>query len=86
MVQIANPTRGRGRDLEEILARRQANCKRMNEQYDGPSYEPEVFIDWPVSISERIAFYTIAKCGVVTVVRDGMNLTPFEYVVCRQGA
>lgn len=85
MVQIANPARGRGRDLDEIQAEIQASCKRINEQFGRPGYEPIVYIDRAVSISERMAFYTIAECVVVTAVRDGMNLTPYEYIVCRQG-
>ncbi|KAF9603090.1 hypothetical protein IFM89_033815 [Coptis chinensis] len=32
-----------------------------------------------------MAFYAIAECVVVTAVREGMNLTPYEYIVCRQG-
>ncbi|RVW83817.1 putative alpha,alpha-trehalose-phosphate synthase [UDP-forming] 7 [Vitis vinifera] len=35
--------------------------------------------------SEKAAFYTIAECVVVTAVRDGMNLIPYEYIVSRQG-
>ena len=34
---------------------------------------------------ERAALYSIADCAVVTATRDGMNLVPYEYVVCRQG-
>ena len=34
---------------------------------------------------ERAALYSIAECAVVTATRDGMNLVPYEYVVCRQG-
>ncbi|KAF5183889.1 Alpha,alpha-trehalose-phosphate synthase [UDP-forming] [Thalictrum thalictroides] len=85
LVQIANPARGRGRDLDEIQAEIQASCKRINDQFGKPGYEPIVFIDKPVSISERMAYYTIAECVVVTAVRDGMNLTPYEYIACRQG-
>ncbi|KAL8503859.1 hypothetical protein ACS0TY_022543 [Phlomoides rotata] len=32
-----------------------------------------------------MAYYSIAECVVVTAVRDGMNLTPYEYIVCREG-
>ncbi|XWS18539.1 hypothetical protein CRYUN_Cryun32bG0053500 [Craigia yunnanensis] len=85
LVQITNPARGRGKDLEEIQAEIQASCKRINETFGQPGYEPIVFIDRPVSLSERVAYYTIAECVVVTAVRDGMNLTPYEYIVCRQG-
>ncbi|CAK9321126.1 unnamed protein product [Citrullus colocynthis] len=84
-IQIANPARGRGKDLEEIQDEIQECCKRINETFGQPNYEPIVFIDRPVSLTERAAYYTVAECVVVTAVRDGMNLTPYEYVVCRQG-
>lgn len=85
LVQIVNPSRGGGLYLEEIHAEIKETCERINKKFGRPGYEPIVFIDRPVSISERVAFYTIAECVVVTAVRDGMNLTPYEYVVCRQG-
>ncbi|CAL9015723.1 unnamed protein product [Prunus brigantina] len=85
LIQIANPARGRGKDLEETQAEIQASIKRINEKFGQPGYEPIVFIDRPVSLSERVAYYTIAECVVVTAVRDGMNLIPYEYIVCRQG-
>ncbi|CAA2989727.1 probable alpha,alpha-trehalose-phosphate synthase [UDP-forming] 7 [Olea europaea var. sylvestris] len=85
LVQIANPARGKGKDLEEIQAEIEASCNRINETFRQPGYEPIVFINRPVSLSERAAYYTIAECVVVTAVRDGMNLTPYEYIVSRQG-
>ncbi|XP_056175555.1 probable alpha,alpha-trehalose-phosphate synthase [UDP-forming] 7 [Syzygium oleosum] len=85
LVQIANPARGKGSDLEEIRAEIHGSCKRINETFGRPGYEPVVFIDRPVSLSERAAYYTVAECLVVTAVRDGMNLTPYEYIVCREG-
>lgn len=85
LVQIANPARGRGKDLEEIQLEIQQSCRRINQQFGNADYKPIVFIDWPVSFEERIAYYTIADCVVVTAVRDGMNLTPYEYIVSRQG-
>ncbi|KAG6581373.1 putative alpha,alpha-trehalose-phosphate synthase [UDP-forming] 7, partial [Cucurbita argyrosperma subsp. sororia] len=84
-IQIANPARGKGKDLEEIREEIQECCKRINESFGQTNYEPIVFIDRPVSLAERAAYYTVAECVVVTAVRDGMNLTPYEYVVCRQG-
>ncbi|PSS16355.1 Alpha,alpha-trehalose-phosphate synthase [Actinidia chinensis var. chinensis] len=85
LVQIANPARGRGIGLEEIQAEIQENCKRINEKFGKPGYEPIILIDRPVSASEKIAYYSIAECVVVTAVRDGMNLTPYEYIACREG-
>ncbi|KAK9113843.1 hypothetical protein Syun_020640 [Stephania yunnanensis] len=33
----------------------------------------------------KVAYYAMAECCIVNAVRDGMNLVPYEYVVCRQG-
>lgn len=85
LVQIANPARGKGKDIEEIQEEIQTSVKRINDKFRQPGYEPIVFIDRPVSLSERTAYYSVAECVVVTAVRDGMNLTPYEYIVCRQG-
>nr|XP_009804180.1 PREDICTED: probable alpha,alpha-trehalose-phosphate synthase [UDP-forming] 7 isoform X2 [Nicotiana sylvestris] len=85
LVQIANPARGKGKDLEEIQEEIQTSIKRINDKFRQPGYEPIVFIDRSVSLSERTAYYTVAECVVVTAVRDGMNLTPYEYIVSRQG-
>lgn len=85
LVQIANPARGKGIDLEEIHAEMQESCKRINKEFGNSGYEPVVFIDQCISSSEKMAYYSVAECVVVTAVRDGMNLTPYEYVVCRQG-
>ncbi|CAN4105647.1 unnamed protein product [Withania somnifera] len=85
LVQIANPARGKGKDIEEIKEEIQTSVKRINDKFRQPGYEPIVFIDRPVSLSERTAYYSVAECVVVTAVRDGMNLTPYEYIVCRQG-
>ncbi|MBA0695459.1 hypothetical protein Goari_002085 [Gossypium aridum] len=65
LVQIANPSRGRGKDLEDIQAEIQASCKRINETFGQPGYEPIVLIDRPVSLCERFAYYTIAECVVL---------------------
>ncbi|XP_009411218.2 probable alpha,alpha-trehalose-phosphate synthase [UDP-forming] 7 [Musa acuminata AAA Group] len=85
LVQIANPARGRGKDVESIQEEIVQSCERINKAFGNKGYSPVVFIDRPVPLVERIAFYTIAECVVVTAVRDGMNLTPYEYIVCRQG-
>ncbi|PWZ30011.1 putative alpha,alpha-trehalose-phosphate synthase [UDP-forming] 7 [Zea mays] len=86
LVQIANPARGRGKDLEATQAEIEQSCQRINVDFGQSGYSPVVFINRDVSSVEKVAYYTIAECVVVTAVRDGMNLTPYEYIVCRQGA
>ncbi|KAJ7948462.1 Trehalose-6-phosphate synthase [Quillaja saponaria] len=85
MIQIVNPARGKGIHLEEIRAELQETCRRINRLFGRPGYDPIVLIDNSVPIAEKVAYYSIAECVIVTAVRDGMNLTPYEYIACRQG-
>jgi trehalose 6-phosphate synthase/phosphatase len=85
LVQIANPARGRGREVQEVQSETKAAVRRINEAFGSPGYTPVVLIDRPLQFYERIAYYAIAECCLVTAVRDGMNLIPYEYIICRQG-
>lgn len=84
LVQIANPARGRGRDVEEVQSETHSTAIRINETFGRPGYEPVALIDHPLQFYERIAYYAISECCLVTAVRDGMNLIPYEYIICRQ--
>ncbi|XP_068662648.1 alpha,alpha-trehalose-phosphate synthase [UDP-forming] 6-like [Aristolochia californica] len=85
LVQIANPARGRGKDVKEVQLETYAAVKRINETFGQDGYEPVVLIDEPLQFYERIAYYVAAECCLVTAVRDGMNLIPYEYIISRQG-
>ncbi|KAF3449388.1 hypothetical protein FNV43_RR10116 [Rhamnella rubrinervis] len=85
LVQIANPARGRGKDVQEVQSETHATVSRINKAFGRPGYQPVVLIDIPLQFYERIAYYVIAECCLVTAVRDGMNLIPYEYIICRQG-
>lgn len=88
LVQIANPARGRGRDIDDLQNEAYTIAQRINEEFgnEADGYTPVVLLERQVPLYERIAFYTIAECCVVTAVRDGMNLIPYEYIACRQGS
>ncbi|GAB4857853.1 Sesquithujene synthase A [Ancistrocladus abbreviatus] len=85
LVQIANPARGRGKDVQEVRSETSTTVERINEKFGRPGYKPVILIDTPLQFYERIAYYIIAECCLVTAVRDGMNLIPYEYIICRQG-
>ncbi|PON87455.1 Trehalose-phosphatase [Trema orientale] len=85
LVQIANPARGRGKDVQEVQSETHFTVSRINKAFGRPGYNPVVLIDSPLQFFERIAYYVIAECCLVTAVRDGMNLIPYEYIICRQG-
>ncbi|XP_057967645.1 probable alpha,alpha-trehalose-phosphate synthase [UDP-forming] 11 [Malania oleifera] len=86
LVQIANPARSRGKDVQEVQNEIHLIAKEINESYGKPGYEPIVFINRFVPTQEKVAYYAISECCVVNPVRDGMNLVPYKYTVCRQGS
>ncbi|XP_073280129.1 alpha,alpha-trehalose-phosphate synthase [UDP-forming] 6-like [Primulina huaijiensis] len=85
LVQIANPARGRGKDVKEVQDETYAIVKRINETFGEPGYDPIILIDQPLKFYERVAYYVVSECCLVTAVRDGMNLIPYEYIISRQG-
>lgn len=85
MVQILNPARGRGKDVLEVQTEISATTERINKTFGSEKYQPVELVQRHVPLYERVAYYTIAECCIVSAVRDGMNLIPYEYIVCRQG-
>ena len=55
-------------------------------RYGSKDYKPVVWLERPVPLYERIALYSMADVAVITATRDGMNLVPYKYITCRQGA
>eukprot|EP00899_Mesostigma_viride_P018344 jgi/Mesvir1/26510/Mv16167-RA.2 len=85
LVQVINPpkmARGNEEKVREVL---KLTSERINQRYRKHDYEPVVLLDRHVPLHERIAIYNISECAIVTSVRDGLNLVPYEYIVCRQG-
>uniref|UniRef100_A0A2P2Q419 alpha,alpha-trehalose-phosphate synthase (UDP-forming) n=1 Tax=Rhizophora mucronata TaxID=61149 RepID=A0A2P2Q419_RHIMU len=85
LVQIVNPARGLGKDVQEAKEETYLTARRINEAYGSPIYEPVILIDHHAPRSEKSAYYAVAECCIVNAVRDGMNLVPYKYTVCRQG-
>ncbi|GMH26774.1 hypothetical protein Nepgr_028617 [Nepenthes gracilis] len=83
LVQIANPARGQGKDVQEVRSETSVTVNRINESFGRPGYKPVILIDTLLQFYERIAYYVIAECCLVTAVRDGMNLIPYEYIISR---
>ncbi|KAK8583670.1 hypothetical protein V6N13_109066 [Hibiscus sabdariffa] len=85
LVQIVNPARSSGKDVQEAKREIYEIIQRINNAFGFPGYEPVVLIDRRVPFYEKLAYYAFAECCIVNAVRDGMNLVPYKYIVCRQG-
>ncbi|XP_060972920.1 probable alpha,alpha-trehalose-phosphate synthase [UDP-forming] 11 [Cannabis sativa] len=88
LVQITNPARSQGKDVQDVENETNSIAEEINRKYgnENNGYKPIVFIKRQVTTLEKFAFYAIAECCVVNCVRDGMNLVPYKYTVCRQGS
>ncbi|KAJ8563094.1 hypothetical protein K7X08_031546 [Anisodus acutangulus] len=86
LVQIVNPARSSGKDVQEAKRETYTTADRINQIYGRSNYEPVILIDRPVARYEKTAYYAVAECCIVNAVRDGMNLVPYKYIVGRQGS
>ncbi|KAH7688210.1 trehalose 6-phosphate synthase/phosphatase protein [Dioscorea alata] len=80
-VQIANPARSQGTDIQHVQDQTHSLATRINARF---GYEAIVLIDGPVPTLEKAAYYAVAECCVVNCIRDGLNLVPYKYTACRQ--
>ena len=85
LVQMCNPPRSSGRDIDELRKTVDDLVARINAKYSVNGNQVLKFEVKPVGVHERIALYSVADVSVVTATRDGMNLAPYEYITCRQG-
>ncbi|EEF29201.1 trehalose-6-phosphate synthase, putative [Ricinus communis] len=86
LVQITNPARSQGKDVQEVESETKLILRQINQLYGTAEYVPIVYINRPVSTQEKAAYYAISECCVVNAIRDGMNLVSYKYTVCRQGS
>ncbi|KAJ6339837.1 hypothetical protein OIU77_007726 [Salix suchowensis] len=82
LVQIVNPARSSGKDVQEAKMETYSITKRINDTFGFPGYEPVVLIDRHVPFCEKTAYYALAECCIVNPVRDGMNLIPIQVHCC----
>lgn len=48
-----------------------------------PNHRTCRYLERHVPLHERMAFYSLADVAVLTATRDGFNLVPYEYIMCR---
>ena len=89
LIQVTNPARSASPAVADLRAEVKAIVDRVNGKFGSggaDGYRPIVWWERKVPAHEKVALYSLADCAVVTATRDGMNLMPYEYVVCRQGS
>lgn len=55
--------------------------EHINRTYGHEDHVPVTYIEQVISFDERIAIYAVCDAMLLTPIRDGLNLIPYEYIV-----
>ncbi len=83
LLQIAPPTREEVATYQEIRASLEAQCGRINGEFADTDWAPIRYVHRSYRRDELAGIYRAAKVGLVTPLRDGMNLVAKEYVAAQ---
>jgi trehalose 6-phosphate synthase/phosphatase len=87
LVQVTSPTsvqeekEDSGHTIENKIS---ALASRINGRYGSLSYTPVQHYPKYLDASQYFALLRLADVGLITSVRDGMNTTSLEYVICQK--
>lgn len=83
LLQIAPPSRGEVESYQEIRATLDALAGRINGEYSDVDWTPIRYVNQGYPRDRLAGIYRSAKIGLVTPLRDGMNLVAKEYVAAQ---
>jgi trehalose 6-phosphate synthase len=86
MLQIAPPTREDVLEYQQIRAELDAWAGRINGRFGDPDVLPVRYLNRRFRQDTLFGFYRAARVGLVTPLRDGMNLVAKEYVASQDPA
>jgi trehalose 6-phosphate synthase len=82
-IQIAPPSREDVESYQHIRATLEQKCGQINGARSEVDIVPIRYVNKGHSLAELCGFYRAAKIGLVTPLRDGMNLVAKEYVAAQ---
>jgi trehalose 6-phosphate synthase len=85
-LQIAPPSRDSVEAYQDIRARLDALTGRINGEFGDMDWAPIRYVNKNYRRDELAGIYRAAKVGLVTPLRDGMNLVAKEYVAAQDPA
>ena len=85
-LQIASPTRAGVTDYETIRHELERAAGHINGLFATPDWVPLRYLNTGMRRDRLMGFFRIARVGLVTPVRDGMNLVAKEYIASQDPA
>lgn len=83
LTQIAPPSRGEVESYQQIRATLDSTAGRINGEYSDVDWTPIRYVNQGYPRDKLAGVYRAAKIGLVTPLRDGMNLVAKEYVAAQ---
>ncbi|NPU99801.1 MAG: bifunctional alpha,alpha-trehalose-phosphate synthase (UDP-forming)/trehalose-phosphatase [Brevinematales bacterium] len=86
LILVVSPSRDGIEDYISIKKVVEEKVGALNGKYGSIGWDPVKYFYRTMSFTEMMALYTVADIGLVTPLRDGMNLVAKEYIaVCEDG-
>ncbi|MGH8182392.1 MAG: alpha,alpha-trehalose-phosphate synthase (UDP-forming) [Rhodanobacteraceae bacterium] len=82
-LQIAPPSREEVPEYRELRSRLERSAGATNGRYAAPDWVPIRYVNRSFAQATLAGFYRIAQLGLVTPLRDGMNLVAKEFVAAQ---
>jgi len=80
MLQVAPPSRDTIREYQETSTALDAACGRVMGRFAEPDWQPLTYVKRAYGQPSLAGLYRLARVGLVTPLRDGMNLVAHEYI------
>lgn len=80
---VVVPSRDNIGKYKEMKKEIESTVGRINGQYSSIVWRPIIYQYKSLAFNELIALYNISEVGLITPLRDGMNLVAKEYVACQ---
>ena len=80
LIQVTTPTHGDHGKLESKISE---TVSHINGMYGSLEFTPIHYFHQDIDRDEYYALLSVADVGLITSVRDGMNTTSFEYIICQ---
>jgi trehalose 6-phosphate synthase len=84
LLQVAPPSRGEVGEYQEIRTRLDGLAGRLNGAYADVDWSPIRYVNKGYRRDELAGMYRAARVGLVTPLRDGMNLVAKEFVAAQR--
>jgi trehalose 6-phosphate synthase len=85
-LQIAPPSRGEVPEYRELRTQLERTAGATNGRYAEPDWVPIRYLNRSFNQATLAGYYRLADIGLVTPLRDGMNLVAKEYVAAQAAA